>query len=74
VIQNLDAQQGLVFLGRSTSGKAVTLANGFLKQRSVYPENSPATLHFDQVFLGAHFPNPADAALIELGVRIPSGL
>jgi hypothetical protein len=38
----------------------------------ITPEAAPATFHFDQVFLGAHLPNPASAALTELGFRIPA--
>lgn len=72
MVQDLDAQQGLVLLGRSISGRPVTLTNGFLKQWSIFPENAPVTFHFNEVFLGAHFPKPDDVALTELGVRIPS--
>lgn len=68
-MQDLDARNGLVLLGR-TSDRPVTLHQGFLKHFDLFSEASPVTFFFNQVFLGAHLHNAADAVLTEVGVRI----
>jgi len=71
VMQDLDARNGLVVLGRTTDHRPVTLHQGFLKNYNLFsPETSSGTFFFNQIFLGAHLHNAADAAITEVGVRI----
>jgi hypothetical protein len=71
VMQDLDARNGLVLLGRTSDHRPVTLHQGFLKNCNLFsPETSSATFFFNQIILGAHLHNAADAAITEVGVRI----
>lgn len=73
VMNAVDQAERLTLLGKDEAGRPISLSDGFLKEHSLLtPESSPATFHFDRVFLGAHFLEENSAILTELSARIPA--
>lgn len=72
VMKAVDQAERITLLGKAQDGRPISLSDGFLKEHNLpMPESSPATFHFNRVFLGAHFPEEDSAVLTELRARIP---